>query len=158
RCFENHAGNRGVFWLPPYHDMGLIGGILQPMYGGAEAVLMAPAAFLQSPFRWLDAISRKQATVSGGPNFAYDLCVQKITAEQRANLNLGSWNLAFNGAEPVRHETLERFAETFGPCGFHKEAFYPCYGLAEATLLVTGSVKGVSPQTVTVDAAALAVN
>lgn len=129
-----------VSWLPLYHDMGLIGNILQPLYLGALAVLMSPVAFIQRPFRWLQAISRYKAYISGGPNFAYDLCALKITPEQRASLDLSTWQIAFNGSEPVRHETLERFAAMFEPCGFRREAFAPCYGLAEATLIVTGGV------------------
>ncbi len=101
-------------------------------------MLMSPVAFLQRPLRWLQAISRYGATTSGGPNFAYDLCVRKISPEQRAALDLSSWSVAFNGAEPIRAETLDRFAEAFAPCGFRREAFYPCYGLAEATLFVSG--------------------
>ncbi|HVR96249.1 MAG TPA: amino acid adenylation domain-containing protein, partial [Thermoanaerobaculia bacterium] len=131
-----------VGWLPLYHDMGLIGNVLQPLYAGATSVLMPPVAFLQRPARWLEAVSRYKATTSGGPNFAYDLCVRKIAPEDRARLDLSSWSLAFNGAEPVRAETLERFAETFAPCGFRREAFYPCYGLAEATLFVAGGRQG----------------
>ena len=121
--------------------MGLVGGILQPLYVGRPNILMSPVAFLQKPFRWLQAISRYRGTTSGGPNFAFDLCVRKITPDQRATLDLSSWTVAFCGAEPVRAETLERFAETFAPCGFRPEAFYPCYGLAEATLLVSGGYK-----------------
>ena len=101
---------------------------------------MSPTAFLQRPARWLEAISRYRATTSGGPNFAYELCVNKITEEQRASLDLSSWSVAFNGAEPVRSETLERFAATFAGCGFRREAFQPCYGLAEATLIVSGGL------------------
>src|SRR5260370_39451590 len=145
RAFECSAETNSVFWLPPYHDMGLTGGILKPLYPGSSTVLMAPVAFLQSPFRWLEAISRTRAVISGAPNFAYDLCVQKITPEQQGRLDLSSWQLAFNGAEPVRPETLDRFAERFGPCGFRREAFYPCYGLAEGTLFVTGSSKAAPP-------------
>ncbi|MDQ3917323.1 MAG: AMP-binding protein, partial [Acidobacteriota bacterium] len=129
-----------VGWLPLYHDMGLIGNVLQPLYVGARCVLMSPVAFLQRPARWLNAISRYRATTSGGPNFAYDLCARKVTEAERAALDLSSWEVAFNGAEPVRPETLERFAQTFGACGFRAEAFSPCYGLAEATLLVTGKL------------------
>ncbi|HKR10520.1 MAG TPA: AMP-binding protein, partial [Pyrinomonadaceae bacterium] len=127
-----------VGWLPLYHDMGLIGNVIQPLFVGAPCILMSPMAFLQKPFRWLQAISRYRATTSGGPNFAYDLCVRKINDEQRATLDLSSWQVAFNGAEPVRQETLERFAAAFAPCGFEFDAFRPCYGLAEATLLVSG--------------------
>lgn len=144
-AFEHTRSASGVFWLPSYHDMGLVGGILQPLYLGRPNVLMSPAAFLQKPFRWLQAISRYRGTTSGGPNFAFDLCVRKITPNQRATLDLSSWTVAFSGAEPVRAETLERFAETFAPCGFRPEAFYPCYGLAEATLLVSGGYKTATP-------------
>ncbi|MGA2034529.1 MAG: fatty acyl-AMP ligase, partial [Thermoguttaceae bacterium] len=137
-AFEQTRSCRGVFWLPSYHDMGLIGGILQPLYIGCPNVLMSPMTFLQKPLRWLSAISRFGGTISGGPNFAYDLCVRKISPEQRKTLDLSTWRVAFNGAEPVQAETLERFARTFAPCGFRREAFYPCFGLAEATLLVAG--------------------
>jgi acyl-CoA synthetase (AMP-forming)/AMP-acid ligase II len=116
---------RGVFWLPFYHDLGLIGSILQTLYRGGSSFLMPPIAFLQRPFRWLQAISRGRATISGGPNFAYDLCVRKITPEQRATLDLSSWSVAFSGAEPIHAETLDRFCETFAPCGFRPEAFSP---------------------------------
>jgi len=141
QAFEITRSQSGVFWLPSFHDMGLIGGILVPLYGGKFNVLMSPVAFLQKPLRWLQAISRYRATISGGPNFAYELCVRKTTPEQRATLDLSSWSLAFNGAEPVRAETLDAFAEAFAPCGFRREAFYPCYGLAESTLMVTGGMK-----------------
>jgi 8-amino-7-oxononanoate synthase/acyl carrier protein len=144
-AFEHTRSASGVFWLPSYHDMGLVGGILQPLYLGRPNILMSPVAFLQKPFRWLKAISRYRGTTSGGPNFAFDLCVRKITPNQRATLDLSSWTVAFSGAEPVRAETLERFAETFAPCGFRPEAFYPCYGLAEATLLVSGGYKTAPP-------------
>jgi acyl-CoA synthetase (AMP-forming)/AMP-acid ligase II len=110
RCFDHSPTSRGVIWLPPYHDMGLIGGIIQPLYAGFPVTLMSPVDFLQRPIRWLQAVSRYQATTSGGPNFAYDLCARKITAEQRALLDLSSWRVAFNGAEPIRAETMERFA------------------------------------------------
>jgi amino acid adenylation domain-containing protein len=124
-------------WLPLYHDMGLIGNVLQPLYLGARCVLMSPTAFLQKPSRWLQAISDYRATTSGGPNFAYDLCIRKVDADVRARLDLSSWVTAFNGSEPIFHETMERFAATFASCGFRPEAFHPCYGLAEATLLVS---------------------
>lgn len=155
-AFEHTRSATGVFWLPSYHDMGLIGGILQPMYVGRPNVLMSPMTFLQKPFRWLSAISRFRGTTSGGPNFAYDLCVRKITREQRKRLDLSSWDVAFNGAEPVREETLERFAETFASCGFRREAFYPCYGLAEATLIVSGGYAYSPPVIRAFEAVALA--
>ena len=154
--YMGHSPNsKFVSWLPTYHDMGLIGGILQPLYGGFPCILMAPASFLQRPYRWLQAISQHQATTSGGPNFAYELCIEKITPEQRQTLDLSSWRVAFNGAEPVRQETLARFAEAFAACGFRREAFYPCYGLAEATLMVSGGVKSQVPMTLTVQEKAL---
>lgn len=134
-----------VGWLPLYHDMGLIGNVMQPIYLGASALLMAPMTFLAKPVRWLEAISEFRAHTSGGPNFAYDLCARKITAEDKQGLDLSSWQLAFNGAEPVNPATLERFAAAFGDCGFNREAFYPCYGLAEATLFVTGADKNREP-------------
>ncbi|HEX4148430.1 MAG TPA: fatty acyl-AMP ligase, partial [Pirellulales bacterium] len=143
--FELTRSGSGMFWLPSYHDMGLVGGILQPIFVGRPNVLMSPMSFLTRPYRWLQAISRYRTTVSGGPNFAYDLCVRKVTAEQRDKLDLSNWVLAFNGAEPVRAETLDRFTEMFEPCGFRREVFYPCYGLAEATLLVSGGQKYVAP-------------
>lgn len=145
KYFEHTPESKGVIWLPPYHDMGLIGGILQPLFGGFPVILMSPAAFLQRPICWLQAISKYRATTSGGPNFAYDLCVQKISPEQCERLDLSSWNLAFSGAEPIRHETLESFVSAFKLCGFRKEAFYPCYGLAEATLFVSGGKKADLP-------------
>ncbi len=141
-AFRGNASTVGVCWLPLYHDMGLIGHVLGPIYMGASAVLMSPLDFLQQPVRWLRAIAKYRATISGGPNFAYDLCVRKTRPEQRESLDLSSWQVAFNGAEPVRGETLERFAETFANAGFSRGAFLPCYGLAEATLLVSGSILG----------------
>ena len=135
----------GVSWLPAYHDMGLIGGILEVLYSGGHSVLMSPTTFLKQPINWLKAISDYGAVISGGPNFAYDLCVRKVTPEQRESLDLSSWRLAFCGAEPIRPETLEQFAETFAPCGFREDAFYPCYGLAEATLLAAGGLGASRP-------------
>jgi len=154
-AFEHTRSGVGVFWLPSYHDMGLIGGILQPMYYGRPNVLFSPASFLQKPYRWLRAISHYRGTVSGGPNFAYDLAIEKITEEQIASLDLSSWSLAFNGAEPIRPTTIERFCEKFGRAGFRREAFYPCYGLAEATLMVTGGLKSAPPVIRAFDADAL---
>jgi len=128
----------GVFWLPAYHDMGLIGGILEPLYVGEHSVLLSPGSFLQRPLRWLKAISDYKAVVSGGPNFGYDIAARKTTPRQRAQLDLSSWQVAFCGAEPIRNETLHRFVEAMAPAGFSPKAFYPCYGLAEATLLAAG--------------------
>jgi len=138
QAFDQTESSVIVGWLPLYHDMGLIGNVLQTLYVGAHCVLMSPAAFLQSPFSWLQAISVAKATTSGGPNFAYDLCVRKVSEEQRAQLDLSSWKVAFNGAEPIKAATLKRFAKAFAACGFRPEAFHPCYGLAEATLFVSG--------------------
>jgi len=154
-AFENTRSGKGVFWLPSYHDMGLIGGILQPLYIGRPNILMSAMSFLQKPYRWLSAISRFQGSTSGGPNFAYDLCVRKITPEQRKTLDLSSWTVAFNGAEPVHAETIDAFCEAFEPCGFRREAFYPCFGLAEATLIVSGGYSRHLPVLRAFDAAAL---
>ncbi len=134
-----------VSWLPLFHDMGLIGTIMQPLYLGISCVLMPPVAFLQKPLRWVKAISAYRATISGGPNFAYDLAVDKTTPEQRAALDLDCWYVAFNGSEPVRAETIERFSAAFAPAGFRRRALYPCYGMAESTLFVTGIAQGEEP-------------
>ena len=145
-AFDTKPGSVIVGWLPLFHDMGLIGNVLQPLYAGVPCILMSPVAFLQRPLRWLQAISRYRATTSGGPNFAYELCMRKIRPEDRSGLDLSSWRVAFNGAEPVRLETVNRFAAQFADCGFRREAFVPCYGLAEATLFVSG---GLDPNGVT---------
>ncbi|MFF1506930.1 amino acid adenylation domain-containing protein [Streptomyces sp. NPDC058326] len=142
-------------WLPFYHDMGLLGGVLQPMLSGLSNVLMSPLEFMRRPMRWLEAIATRGATVSGGPNFAFDLCVNKSTPAEREALDLSSWRVAFCGAEPVRHRTLERFAEAFAPSGFDRSALLPCYGLAEATLFVAGSGRGNGAHTTRLDRAAL---
>jgi amino acid adenylation domain-containing protein/thioester reductase-like protein len=155
RGFQLDSSDTGAFWLPSYHDMGLIGGILEPMYIGGTSTLMSPVSFLQRPFRWLEAISKYKATISGAPNFAYDLCVDKITPEQIDTLDLSAWKLAFCGAEPIRPETLERFARTFGPVGFRKSSFYPCFGMAESTLIVSGGDGPSEPRTFTIDRKAL---
>jgi acyl-CoA synthetase (AMP-forming)/AMP-acid ligase II len=135
----NDADSRGVSWLPAYHDMGLIEGILQPLYGGYSTWLMPHAAFLQRPVRWLRAISRHRASVSGGPNFAFDACARRVTEDDLAGLDLQCWKVAYCGAEPVRADTLARFAARFERCGFRARALRPVYGLAEATLLVSAS-------------------
>jgi amino acid adenylation domain-containing protein len=145
RACEHHSETPCVSWLPLYHDLGLIGNLIQSLYIGAPCTLMSPVAFLQRPIRWLEAITRYRAHTSGGPNFAYDLCVRKIAPEERERLDLSSWQVAFNGAEPVRWETLERFAEAFAPYGFRREAFFPCYGMAETTLIVSGGGKRQAP-------------
>lgn len=151
-----NGDNIGVFWLPAYHDMGLIGGVLTPLYVGGPTILMAPTTFLQKPIRWLEAIDEYRGTISGAPDFAYRLCMQKSTQEQRDKLDLSSWRLAFCGAEPVHASTLTSFAESFEQSGFRPSAFYPCYGLAEATLLAAGPDCQMPPTILTVDREALA--
>jgi amino acid adenylation domain-containing protein len=143
-------------WLPLYHDMGLIGSLLHTFYVGARCILMSPTAFLQRPVSWLQAISEYRATTSGGPNFAYELCLRKIAPETCPEIDLSSWTVAFCGAEPVRPETLEGFASAFGRFGFRKEAFYPCYGLAESTLIVSGRRNAAEPIVKTFDGEVLA--
>ncbi len=132
----------GMSWLPMYHDMGLIGGILGTVQSGGQAVLFSALRFLQRPLIWLEYVTKYKVTHTGAPNFAYDLCVDRISPEERKHLDLGSWQCAFSGAETVRAETLDRFAEAFAPCGFRADAFYPCYGLAESTLMVTSRIPG----------------
>ncbi|RCJ39570.1 hypothetical protein A6770_38810, partial [Nostoc minutum NIES-26] len=142
QAFKLTSDSISISWLPHFHDMGLIDGIIQPLYSGFTGFLMPSVSFLQKPLRWLQAISRYKATHCGGPNFAYDLCASKITPEQKQNLDLSNWYSAYNGAEPVRPETLEGFAAAFDMCGFRANFFYPCYGLAEATLMVSGGLVG----------------
>jgi acyl-CoA synthetase (AMP-forming)/AMP-acid ligase II len=134
-----------VSWVPLYHDMGLILNVLQTLYVGALCVLMAPVTFMQRPLSWLTAIHSYRAEVAGAPNFAFDTCVSRLRPEQLDGLDLSCWKLAFNGAEPVRADTLERFAEAFSAYGFQGEALYPCYGMAEATLLISGGKRGAGP-------------
>jgi acyl-CoA synthetase (AMP-forming)/AMP-acid ligase II/acyl carrier protein len=135
----------GLSWLPFQHDMGLIGNILHSVYIGFTCVLMSPFHFTQKPQRWLEAITKYSVTHSGAPNFAYDLCVDKIQRDVFPSLDLTSWKVAFNGAEPVRHQTLQRFAHYFSDVGFRPASFFPCYGLAEATLMVSGYKKQTAP-------------
>jgi acyl-CoA synthetase (AMP-forming)/AMP-acid ligase II len=144
-AFEAGENSVGVFWLPFHHDMGLIGGVLETLACGGQSTFLSPAAFVYRPARWLRLISELRATISGGPNFAYDECACRVEEDELAALDLRSWEVAFCGAEPIRAATLGRFGDAFGPCGFRREAFYPCYGLAEATLLVTGGRKGAAP-------------
>ncbi|HET9317366.1 MAG TPA: fatty acyl-AMP ligase, partial [Vicinamibacteria bacterium] len=139
--------SRFLSWQPHYHDMGLIGAILASLFVGCSLALMPPAAALQRPMRWLHEIARSRATHSGGPNFLFELCVQKFAPEDEAGLDLSSWECAFCGAEPVRARTFERFATAFAPHGFRRDAFTPCYGLAESTLMVS-SVSWDAPATV----------
>ena len=148
----------GVGWLPLFHDMGLIGNVIQPIYMGGYCVMMSPVSFVQKPIRWLQAISKYKATTSGAPNFAYDLLCDRLTEEQLAQLDLNSWDVAFCGAEPVQIATIEKFSRKFASCGFKSTAFYPCYGMAEATLMITGGDKAKLPQVKYLDKAALAEN
>jgi 8-amino-7-oxononanoate synthase len=145
----------GVFWLPPFHDMGLIGGILQPCYLGRGAVLMSSATFLQRPLSWLEALSKYRATTSAAPNFAFDLCVERTKPEEMRGLDLSAWHTVFDGAEPIRADTIDRFARAFAETGFRREAFFPCYGLAEATLFVSGGPWGHGPYSLDVSRDAL---
>jgi 8-amino-7-oxononanoate synthase len=149
------ADDVGVFWLPPFHDMGLIGGILQPCYVGRGAVLMSSATFLQRPLSWLQAMSTYRATTSAAPNFAFDLCVERIKPEEMRGLDLSSWSTVFDGAEPIRADTIDRFSRAFADTGFRRDAFFPCYGLAEATLFVSGGPWGHGPYVLDVSRAAL---
>ncbi|MCA0757857.1 fatty acyl-AMP ligase [Paenibacillus sp. N4] len=130
-----------VNWLPAYHDMGLIGQLLMSLMLGCELAFMSPVNFIQKPIRWLKAITKYGATYSGAPNFAYELCVSKFNPETDGDIDLSSWELAFNGAEPVREETLRKFVDTFAPYGFRANSLAPSYGLAEGTLYVSGCKK-----------------
>lgn len=150
RSFQMNADDRVVSWLPPYHDMGLIGGILQAMYAGGESILMSPFSFLRNPRRWLEAITDYRATITGGPNFSYDLCVRKITEEQRDGLDLSSLRITYVAAEPIRAHTLQSFHEAFGPHGFARSSFWTGFGIAEATLVVSGEVHTDEDHTLTV--------
>jgi amino acid adenylation domain-containing protein len=135
--FSLDASDVVVSWLPHHHDQGLVGIILIALWVGIPAILMAPVAFLQNPFHWLHAISRYRGTYSGGPNFGFSFCVDKYSEENCKNIDLSSWKVAFNGAEPIRSDTLDDFAKAFSNVGFSANALAPCYGLAEATLAVT---------------------
>jgi acyl-CoA synthetase (AMP-forming)/AMP-acid ligase II len=135
QAFGHNEETTVLGWLPLYHDMGLIGNVLQPLYLGRPCVLMSPIHFMQKPFRWLSAISRYRATTSGAPNFAYDLCVRQISLEERDQLDLSCWSVAFNGAEPIHAGTLDRFCSTFGSCGFKRESL----------LFVAGGERGAAP-------------
>ena len=147
-AFGHTSSTVALGWLPFQHDMGLIGYVIQPVYVGFECVIMSPLQFLKHPLRWLHNITQHRATRSGGPNFAYDMCVAAVERQGEkslAGLDLSSWDLAFVGAEPVRAATLDRFEATFAKVGFRREAFYPCYGLAEATLIVAGGRRDEPP-------------
>ncbi|WP_175406403.1 fatty acyl-AMP ligase [Bacillus sp. FJAT-27264] len=147
-----------VIWLPLYHNLGLIGGVLAPLYAGLPVHLISPQEVLRRPALWLEIISEKRATVSGGPNFAFDLCLAHVTSEELQRLDLSSWEIAFSGAEPVRSRTIEGFAQKFAAAGFRRNAFYPCYGLAESTLIVSGGTREDNPKLLHCDPAALEQN
>ena len=155
RALQISAESHGVFWLPLYHDMGLIGGVLATLYAGGCTTLMSPMTFIRKPIRWLEAIAREKATHSVAPTIGYEICCREIKQEQVASLDLGSWHFAGVSSEPVREGTLRRFAEHFSPARFRASAFTPCYGLAEATVFVTGMVRSTNPVTLTVDDSAL---
>jgi acyl-CoA synthetase (AMP-forming)/AMP-acid ligase II len=142
---------RMVSWLPLFHDMGLIGNVLHPLWAGGSTVLMTPMTFLKRPARWLQAISRHRANITGAPNFAYDLCTRRVRESECDGLDLSSLRALYNGAEPIRHATLEAFEKRFVPYGFDPRAWWPCYGMAEATLLVSGCRPDFEPSRVTVD-------
>ncbi|MGW6704444.1 fatty acyl-AMP ligase [Streptomyces sp. NPDC054956] len=155
QAFATTPDDRFLSWLPHYHDLGLIGQLLHPLWLGATSVQMSPASFVRRPARWLSAVDAYGATVCSAPDFAYDLCVRRVTDEQLAGLDLSRWRVAINGAEPVRHRTLEAFADRFAATGFRPGSLCPAYGLAEATLFVSGGEPGAPAARRTVDAAAL---
>ncbi|MEX0731419.1 MAG: fatty acyl-AMP ligase [Aquisalimonadaceae bacterium] len=157
QAMRMHCDSVVVGWLPHYHDMGLIGNLLQPLYQGAQCVLMQPVDFIQKPLRWLRAISVHGGTTSGGPNFAYDLCVTRSTRSEREGLDLSRWDVAFTGAEPVNHTTIERFIDAFAPHGLRRSVIYPCYGMAESTLFITGAQQGAAAPVITLRTDALTI-
>lgn len=151
RTYRLTSSDQGLSWLPPYHDMGLIGLALAPAWVGVHVTFMPPAVFLRRPVRWLQAMSRLGATASAAPNFAFESCVNKVTDEELEELDLSLWRVAINGAEPVRAATVERFARRFGPCGFRESTFHPAFGMAEATLLASSGSLGVDATYVDAD-------
>ncbi len=155
---QNDESSVSLSWLPAFHDMGLIEGLLQPLYAGYPAYQMAPSAFLQRPSRWLETVSRYRITNSGAPNFAYELCTRRVSPELAGTLDLKCWRVAYCAAETIRSETLRRFCEAFQVCGFRPRAFYPAYGLAEATLMVSGGRRDDQPLLRRIDSSALAAN
>jgi acyl-CoA synthetase (AMP-forming)/AMP-acid ligase II len=140
KSFQHDENCIMVSWLPPYHDMGLIGSIVQPMFAGMTGVLMSPSSFIKRPIRWIKAISeygKLGPITSGGPNFSYDICCNYIGEDRLQDIDISNWRVAFNGAEPIRSETLKNFSKKFSNCGFSYKCFYPVYGLAESTLLAS---------------------
>lgn len=148
-------GSEFVSWLPLFHDMGLIQGVLLALYVGGPCTLMAPSTFIRSPIRWLQALSRAKKAMSAAPNFAYKLCLRKISLKEREKLDLSGWDIALNAAEPVRSETIRQFSDYFAPVGFREQAFWPGYGLAEATLMVSGNKRLHGPEVVALKSGAL---
>jgi acyl-CoA synthetase (AMP-forming)/AMP-acid ligase II len=148
QCFKLSGQSISVSWLPLFHDMGLIEGVLQPLYTGFPGILIPPVACLQRPIRWMNAFTRYKGTHGGAPNFAYDFCVDKTTPEERQQVDLSSLHTLYNGAEPVRMETLQRFIEAYKPFGFRPEKFFPTYGMAEATLIISGGDTDKEPTTI----------
>ena len=144
-----------VTWMPYFHDYGLVEGLLEPLYNGTPCYYMSPFSFIRRPFHWLQTISRYQATHSQAPNFAYEQCLRRITPEQRLELDLSSWQMAGNAAEPINPKVLESFIQTFAPCGFRPQTMSPAYGLAEATLLVSTSSSTQAPIILDLQPAAL---
>ena len=143
QAFELNSETKSVHWLPVFHDMGLVFGVLEPLFSGYTGIIMPPVSFIQKPIRWLKAIAKYGAVLGGAPNFAYDLCVSETTEEDCSGLDLTKLRTLYNGAEPVRLQSLERFTAKFLPYGFQPENFYPTYGMAESTLILTGgSVTG----------------
>jgi acyl-CoA synthetase (AMP-forming)/AMP-acid ligase II len=151
KYFEFTQESVVVSWLPMFHDMGLIGGILAPLFVGFHSVLMPPSSFLWHPLSWLQAISEFRGTCTGAPNFAFNMCTTRITPIEKKKLDLSSLRIAFNGAEPVRADTLRKFKAAFAECGFHPNCFFPCYGMAEATLLVSGGPPLTATKVITLD-------
>ncbi|MCF8479669.1 MAG: amino acid adenylation domain-containing protein [Rhodospirillum sp.] len=143
--FSLTKADHGALWLPPYHDMGLIGGVLAPLHVGFPALLMTPSSFVRNPLKWLHFISEKKATVAGGPDFGFVRCVNQLERQPDISLDLSSWKVAFTGAEPIRSSTLKAFSRAFDRFGFSEKAFLPCYGLAEATLIVSGASRDEGP-------------
>lgn len=150
-CLKQEPGDCGVSWLPVYHDMGLIGNVLQACYNGLRHVIVSPLEFISDPLYWLELISTYRATISGAPNFAYELCVRRYDKQRCEKLDLGSWKRAYSGAEPVRGETIDKFARLFEAHGFSKRHFLPCYGLAENTLMASFGAVGMGPREIHVD-------
>ena len=158
RAMGHTRSSTHACWMPLHHDMGLILNVLETFYLGATCVLMAPVSFLQRPLSWLRAIHQFGAEAAGGPNFGFDLCVAKFRPEAMVGIDLSGWRVAFNGAEPVRAQTMRRFSDTFAPYGFNPAAFYPCYGMAEATLLISGGARNAGMVARSVSRAALQAN